>query len=150
MPDVEEERSHFQSVRARRREQRLLNTKRTLQKAVALRGEGAVTGKLRGRRRSPHVIKFLAGGERTIERNLDHGELKGLRPINKSDPPTGKERPFSISNRSSFKMLPKILLSVGLISSSRQGWNSCSRFCCIRDQTISGNNNELKEVIRSM
>ena len=111
-------------MRAGRREKRLLNAKRTLQKAVALRSEGAVTGKLRRRDRGPDVIKFIAGRERTIKRNLDHDELKGLRPINKSDPPTGKESPFSISNRSSFKMLPKILLSVGLISSSRQGWNS--------------------------
>ena len=91
---------------------------------MALRSEGAVTGKLRRRDRGPNVINFLAGGERTIERNLDHDGLKGLRPINKSDPPTGKERPFSISNRSSFKMLSKILLSAELISSSRQGWNS--------------------------
>ncbi len=91
---------------------------------MAFRGEGAVTGKLRRRDRGPDVIKFIAGGERAIERNLDHDELKGLRPINKSDPPTGKERPFSINNRSNFRMLPKILLIVGLISSSRQGWNS--------------------------
>ena len=87
---------------------------------MALRGEGAVTGKLRRRDRGPDVIKFIAGGERTIERNLDHDGLKGLRPINKSDPPTGKETPFSISNRSTFKMLSKVLLSGGLISSSRQ------------------------------
>lgn len=111
-------------MRARRCEQRLLNPKRTLQKPVALCGERAVAGKLRRCDRGPDVIKFLAGRERTIERNLDHDEIKGLRPINKSDPPTGKERPFSISNRSSFKMLRKILFSVGLISSSRQGWNS--------------------------
>ena len=107
-------------MRARRREQRLLNSKLTFQKTMALRGEGAVTGKLWRRDRSPDVIKFIAGGERTIERNLDHDGLKGLRPINKSDPPTGKETPFSISNRSSFKMLSKVLLSGGLISSSRQ------------------------------
>src|SRR5262245_25525876 len=135
-------------MRARRREQRLLNSKRALQKAMALRRKGSVAGKLRHRHRGPDVIKFIARCEWTIERNLDHDELNGLRPINKSDPPTGKERPFSISNRSRFKMLPKILLSLGLISNSRQGWNSRSRFCCMRDQTISGNNNELKEVIR--
>src|SRR6516225_9350792 len=110
-------------MRARRREQRLLNSKRTLQKTVALCGEGAVTGKLWRLHRGPDVIKFIAGRERAIERNLDHDELKGLRPINKSDPPTRKESPFSISDRSSCKMLPKILLSVGPISSSRQGWN---------------------------
>ena len=121
MVEVQEERSHFQGVGTRRREQRLLNLKRMLQKAVAFRCEGAVAGKLRRRHRSPDVIEFIAGRERTIERNLNHDELKGLRPINKSDPPTGKERPFCISNRSSFKMLPKILLTVGLISSSRQG-----------------------------
>ena len=107
-------------MRARRHEKRLLNAKRAFEKAVALCREGAVTGKLRRRDRVPDVIKFVAGGERTIERDLDHDGLKGLRPINKSDPPTGKETPFSISNRSSFKMLSKVLLSGGLISSSRQ------------------------------
>ena len=111
-------------MRAGRCEQRLLNPERTLQKAVALRSEGAVTGKLRSRYGVSDVIQFIAGRERPIERNADHDLLKGFRPINKSDPPTGKERPFSISNRSSFKILSKILLSVGLISSSRQGWNS--------------------------
>ena len=45
---------------------------------MALRGEGAVTGKLRRRDRGPDVIEFIAGGERTIERNLDHDGLKGL------------------------------------------------------------------------
>jgi hypothetical protein len=48
------------------------------QKTMALRSEGAVTGKLRRRDRGPNVINFLAGGERTIERNLDHDGLKGL------------------------------------------------------------------------
>src|SRR4026208_2308702 len=109
---------------------------------MALRSERAVAGKLWRRDRGPDVIKFVAGRERTIERNLDHDELKGLRPINKSDPPMGKETPFSISNRSSFKMLSKVLLSDGLISSSRQPCKSWSRFCCMRDQTISGNNSE--------
>ena len=46
---------------------------------MALRREGTVTGKLRGRHRGPDVIKFLAGRERSIERNADHDELKGLR-----------------------------------------------------------------------
>src|SRR6266513_1666994 len=67
-PEVQEQRSHFQSVRAGRRQQRLLNANRTFQKTVALRGEGAVTGKLWRRDRCPDVIKFIAGGERTIER----------------------------------------------------------------------------------
>ena len=88
-------------MRAGRREQRLLNAKRTFQKTLALRGEGAVTGKLRRRDRGPDVIKFIARRERPIERNADHDELKGFRPINKSDPPAGKETPFVISNRSS-------------------------------------------------
>src|SRR6476660_10595778 len=107
-------------MRAGSREKRLLNSKRTFQKTMALRGGGRVTKKLRRRDRGPDVINFIAGGERTIERNLDHDGLKGLRPINKSDPPTGNETPFSINNRSSFKMLSKVLLSGGLISSSRQ------------------------------
>ena len=59
-------------MRAGSREKRLLNAKRALQKTVALRGEGAVTGKLRRRDRGPDVIKFIAGRERPIERNADH------------------------------------------------------------------------------
>src|SRR6476619_1451481 len=117
---------------------------------MAFHSKGAVTGKLWRRDSGPDVVKFVAGCERTIERNSDHDGLKGLRPINKSDPPTGKETPFSISNRSSFKMLSRVLFSGGLISRSRQRCKSRSRFCCIRDQTISGNNSELKEVIRSI
>ena len=65
-------------MRAGRREKRLLNAKRALQKAVALSGEGAVTGKLRRRDRGPDVIKFIARRERPIERNADHGELRFL------------------------------------------------------------------------
>ena len=59
-------------MRARRREKRLLNAKRALKKAVALSGEGAVTGKLRRHDRGPDVIKFIARRERPIKRNADH------------------------------------------------------------------------------
>jgi len=65
-------------VRAGRREQRFLNAKRTLQKAVALRGEGAVTGKLRRRYRGADVIDLLSGGEWTIERDANHFAAAGL------------------------------------------------------------------------
>ena len=47
-------------------------------------------------------------------------------------------------------MLSRALLSAGLISNSRQGCKLPWRFWCIRDQIISGNNSELKEVIRSI
>ena len=108
-------------MRARRREKRLLNAKRLLEKAVALRSEVAVTGKFRRRDRGPDVIKFIPSRKRTIERNADHDELKGFRPISKSDPPAGKEMPFVIAIRSSLKMLSRVLLRAGLISNSRQG-----------------------------
>ena len=63
-------------MRAGSREQRLLDANRALQKTVALRAEGTVTGKLRRRYRGSNVIKFIARREWSIERNVDHDELK--------------------------------------------------------------------------
>src|SRR5438874_7569515 len=135
---------------ARRRQKCLLNPKRLFEQNVALRGEAAVAGKFRRSDGCADVIKFISRRERTIKRNADHDGLKGFRPINKSDPPAGKETPFVIIMRSSFKMLSKVLLSAGLISNSRHGCKSWSLFRCIRDQIISGSKSELKEVIRSI
>jgi len=121
---MQEQRSHFQRVGAGRRQERLLNTKRLFEEEVALRGEAAVAGKLRRRDGGANVIKFISRCERTIEGNADHDGLKGLRPINKSDPPAGKEAPPLIIIRSNFKMVSRVLLSVGPISNSRHGWKS--------------------------
>lgn len=106
---------------AGRREQRFLDTERLFEEDVALRGKAAVTGKFRRRHCGPDVIQFRPGREWAIKRNADHDSLKGFRPINKSDPPAGKETPFVITIRSSFKMLSRLLLSAGLISNSRHG-----------------------------
>ena len=76
------------------------------------------------RYRSPDVIKFIARRERPIERNADHDVLKGFRPINKSDPPAGKETPCVIMIVRVVKTLSKVLLSAVLISNSRQGCKS--------------------------
>ena len=91
---------------------------------MALCSETAITGKFRHRDRGLDVVEFMPCRERTIERNADHDRLKGFRPINKSDPPAGKEKPLVITIRSSFKMLSRLLLKAGLISNSRQGWKS--------------------------
>lgn len=106
------------------RQERPLNAKRLFEEEVALRGEAAVTGKFRRRDGGADVIEFISRCERTIERNADHDELKGLRPINKSDPPTGNEAPAFITIRSNFKILSRVLLSVGPILNSRHGWKS--------------------------
>ena len=81
---------------AGRREERLLNTKRLFEEDVALRGEAAVAGKFRRRDGGADVIEFISRRERTIERNADHDERKGLRPINKNDPPIENESLFLI------------------------------------------------------
>src|SRR4030095_4798326 len=101
---------------------------------MALGSERAVTGKLRRCYRVPNVIKFIADGERPIERDSDHDLSEGFRPINKSDPPAGKETPCVIIDRSIVKTVSRVLLSVGLISSSRHGCRLSWRFCCMRDK----------------
>ena len=73
-----------------------------------------------GRKRSDSCDQVHPRRERAVEWNAHHDALKGFRPINKSDPPAGKETPFVINIRSSFKMLSRVLLIAGLISSSRQ------------------------------
>src|SRR4029077_670937 len=66
-------------MRAGRREQRLLNAKRAFQKAVALRGERTVTGKLRSCDRGPDVIKSIPGRKRPIKRNAEPNDLRRFR-----------------------------------------------------------------------
>ena len=76
-PSIQEQRSHFQRVRAGRREKRLSECQANApEERWHLSGEAAVTGKLRRGDRGPDVIKFIARRERPIERNADHDELK--------------------------------------------------------------------------
>ena len=109
---------------ARGREEGFLDPERLFEQDVALRSKAAVTGKFRRRDRGPDVVQFRPRREWTIKRNADHDSRNGFRPINKSDPPAGKETPFVITIRSSFKMLSRLLLSAGPISNSRQGCKS--------------------------
>lgn len=90
-------------MRAGRREQRLLNAKRALQKAVALRGERTVTRKLWRRDRGTDILNFVPRREWSIERNADHNDLRRFRHsffAFKNDTHVREAPVFSIHRRS--------------------------------------------------
>ena len=104
-------------MRARGCEKRFLGPERAFEQAVTLRSEPAIARKFRRRHRGLDVIKLRPGYKRAIKGNADHNGIKGFGPICKGDPPAGKETPFLIIIRSSLKVIPRVFLSAGPISS---------------------------------
>jgi hypothetical protein len=67
--EVQEEGRQFQSVRARRRQQRLRDAELALQELLTSAGEGSIAGYLSTFDRSLDVLPLASGERRSVERD---------------------------------------------------------------------------------
>ena len=91
-----------------------------LQPGIAAFGEWTVTGQLPKRMSLADVVQFLAGEMRLVEGDFAHFAPRVA--TTNSDPPAGKEAPFSMANRSMPRIFSSPMFSVLLMWNSANGW----------------------------